>query len=277
MTTRSILHLLLASSITLTFVGCGQNNDDLNSNNPFVVPAEDAKPDTGHQDESMDVEEDFGTVGDDLGNPDASNANPESEALIETWPLHNRIAATDISSSEEDGVWTATIDASAGGFMAAAQNPFIYLDMDTGQKVEITDHQAVRSDATWELGLRRSSLFINGGDGGIGSVGIAKITGIAFEDVGVADVPDDILFMTENPVNQEGEVLPAPSGVGSVETVFERLNRETSSGSWYGYEGGVSVIDGHVYIVRETNENKRYKMEFVSWTSGVFTIKWAQL
>ena len=259
--------------------GCGQNNADADTNNADVnnTPAPDATQDERSADALVDTEEDFGTVGDDLGNPDASAANPEADALIETWPLHNRIASTDVSSAQEGGVWTATIDASAGGFQAAAGNPFVYLDMDTGLKLEITDHEAVRSNGQWELALRRSSVFINGGDGGVGDVEITKLTGKSFEEVVAADVPADNLFMTEDAVTEDGDVLPAPSGVGSVETVFERLNRETSSGSWYGYEGGVSVIDGHVYILRNTSDSKRYKMAFVDWTSGVYTIQWAEL
>src|SRR5688572_5605592 len=65
------------------------------------------------------------------------------------------------------GVTSGSIDARAGGFMNAADNPYIYIDLRSGTKVEISDLEAFES-GDWDIALKRANLRVNGGDSGPG-------------------------------------------------------------------------------------------------------------
>ena len=65
------------------------------------------------------------------------------------------------------------VDASAGGAMNAAQNPWIYVNLGTGTKVAVTDPASFTSK-DWDLALKRSLLRTNDGDGGPGAAGVAR-------------------------------------------------------------------------------------------------------
>jgi hypothetical protein len=57
------------------------------------------------------------------------------------------------------------VDATAGGFGQSAQHPWVYLDLDAGAKVQLTD-VTMDSDSTWDLALKRPVLRTNSGHGG---------------------------------------------------------------------------------------------------------------
>lgn len=231
------------------------------------------------EEEDMDIP----TVG-DLGNADSGEDDgcDEAQLLVDQWPLPGGVASTTITSSQADGVWTATVDASAGGFMGASSNPFIYLDLDTGQKVDVGGKPALTGPVEWDMAFRRTAIFINSGDMAAGAIEIARLTGTSFDAVTSADIPADSEFIEED-VIEDGAciVYRPPSGFGTVETVFNRLNMDTNSGSWFSYGmgdlGGVTVIEDHVYILRATDQGKTYKLAFDAWTSGVYELRWAEL
>ncbi len=77
------------------------------------------------------------------------------------------------------------VDASAGGVNGGAVNPRVYINLDTGSRVDLTDDTAFTS-ADWDLALKRTVIYSNSGDGGIGMGGAAQV-GKAFASVTVAD------------------------------------------------------------------------------------------
>ena len=265
------------------------DNADANNTGGNNDPELDMGPDVT-EDMGMDMgsanEEDMKipTVG-DLGNNNGNNNNDdcdEAQKLVDQWPMPGSVATTSIMASESDGVWTATIDASAGGFMGASMNPFIYLDLDTGQKVDVGGKPALTGPVDWDIAFRRTATFLNSGDMAAGSVEITRLTGTSFDAVTAADVPADGDFIQEDAI-EDGAciVYMPPSGFGTVETVFNRMNMDTNSGSWFSYGmgdlGGVSVIEDHVYIIRSTDQGKTYKFAFESWDSGIYEVRWAEL
>ncbi len=225
-------------------------------------------------------DEDIPTIG-DVGSGNNNSGCDAIGARADAWPLHGEVSSGAVTSSEAGGVLTAEVDASAGGSAASANMPFVYLDLDSGGKVEVTDLEAGREDATWELAFRRTAIFVNGGDAGPGSVEIARLTGAEFDAVNARDIPADAAFTTEASVDSLCEVIPPPSGFGSVISVMDVLNPDTSSGSWYDYSGGgghgVAPYPDHVYIIRGTDGGATYKVSLVSWEGGVITLKWAAL
>lgn len=88
--------------------------------------------------------------------------------------------------SDEAGVKTLYVDASAGGFQTAAKSPRTYLDLAAGTRVAVTDKSAPTS-ATWDLALKRYVIFTNSGDTGVGRGGAVQINK-AFAAVTDADV-----------------------------------------------------------------------------------------
>lgn len=74
-----------------------------------------------------------------------------------------------------DGGDTKTIhvDASAGGFGAAHDDPanrYAYLDLDTGELLDLSDEEARSSSTAWDLGFKRFEVISNGGISGPGRV-----------------------------------------------------------------------------------------------------------
>ncbi len=75
------------------------------------------------------------------------------------------------------------VDASAGGVNGSA--PRVYVNLDTVTRVDLTDTAAFTS-ADWDLALKRTTLYTNSGDAGIG-MGGAQQVGKAFASVTAAD------------------------------------------------------------------------------------------
>ncbi len=271
------------AALGLVVVGCGPQGQDGDGEEIIVIDEDDVTI-GGDEDAGTDGGEDDGgipTVGDaGGGDEDTGDGCDEIAELALAWPLNDAVSGGSFSATEADGVWTATVDASAGGFMGAARNPFLYIDLDTGAKVEVTDLVAGRTDATWDIAVRRTATFINGGDSGPGNVEITRLTGTTFEDVSAASIGPGTVFVTEDGVDVNCQVIPSPTGFGSVLSVFEQINTNTSSGSWFDYGvggAGVSTYPDHVYILRGTDGGKTYKFSFDAWESGVYTIRWAEI
>jgi hypothetical protein len=91
----------------------------------------------------------------------------------------------------------ATVDATAGGSMNAADNPYVYLKFtaDSVTKVEISDIDSY-TDESWDFALKRFVLRVNGGDSGPGGVEVATVAGETLADV--TAVPADGEFSTDD-------------------------------------------------------------------------------
>lgn len=68
------------------------------------------------------------------------------------------------------------IDARAGGFGAPLSHPlnkYTYLDLDSGQLVELSDAEARQDGQSWDIGFKRFSVITNSGVSGKGTVSSA--------------------------------------------------------------------------------------------------------
>ena len=115
----------------------------------------------------------------------------------ESLPLHDAVAAGTLSSAIDGNDWVVDVDATAGGFLDAPDNPWLYVRFtDEGaQKVEITDVDSLDS-AEWHVAFHRFRVRLNGG-----SAGPSCVSAAAFPDKAYADlVPEDAaggLFETD--------------------------------------------------------------------------------
>lgn len=223
-------------------------------------------------------DEDVLTIG-DVGSGDDDDGHRCGGAIYSEWPLNDAVTTGAVSSSDEGDYMEATVDASAGGMQAAASNPFVYLRLDTGERVEITDHESL-DDTTWDLAFKRVVIRTNSDDSGPGDVTVAKISGTTFEDAH-GDHPD--LSSTAVDHSFDNLCTPMTDPIGNLFTAFNYLNANNEAGtqSWYEYGGGggmgVSPVDGDVYILHHGERGASYKLELLGWDSGTYTLRWAEL
>jgi hypothetical protein len=287
--TQTLLRATILATTTTLLIACG--GDASNDDPPIVIIEEEMggqQPDMGGQQADMpsgtdmSQEEDIPTFG-DVDLPDSEmGAGCQNRTLVSRgWPLHTRVSTGAVNVTEEAGVWTAVIDASAGGSMASRNNPFVYLDLDNGgAKVEITD-MASLDDTRWELAFKRVVIRTNSGDSGVGDTQLAKELDTTFETAPAPDPSNASLWAIDETVDEECELLTDP--IGNLNTAFNEVNLFNRSGSrsWYQYggggAGGVAPTPGDVYFVKSADTDAIYKVEITAWTSGTFTIRWAKL
>ncbi|CAN5450678.1 hypothetical protein BH09MYX1_BH09MYX1_11090 [soil metagenome] len=130
------------------------------------------------------------------------------------------------------GVRTLFVDATAGGSQGAATNPRIYVDLATGQRVDVTDKTAHTSTA-WDLAIKRPVFFTNGGDGGPGTGGAAFLDGKDFATVVAADATGKT-FSPESFF--ESDCTPKLDATGAVKTSFD---------GWYDYDQQKNALSPH--------------------------------
>jgi hypothetical protein len=139
------------------------------------------------------------------------------------------VSTSDVSVlSTSDGIVTLYVGATAGGTAAAAMNPWIFVSLEDSSKVEVTDLSSLRSTA-WDLALKRSILYTNGGDGGPGE-GDAVLIDKEFEEV-TADDAAEVKFYREKFFDAECNPLVDLTGAAA-----------TSFSAWYAYDAETHAL-----------------------------------
>lgn len=176
-----------------------------------------------------------------------------SAALEQTLRPVDRVATTPVRVvSESDGARRLFIDASAGGPARAGQNPYVYVNLERGERVEVTDVSARLSD-DWDIALERHVIFVNGGDGGSGQGAAAMI--VAPFDAVTAERADAVELEPERFFDEDCNV--ETDEIGALKTRFA---------SWYGYEiGGNRLSPRTVTYVVRGGTGKRYKLAFETY------------
>ncbi|HVK78652.1 MAG TPA: HmuY family protein [Kofleriaceae bacterium] len=116
---------------------------------------------------------------------DAAGTCDPATALPTQWRPIAMVSTGAVTATAAGGVTTATVDATAGGTAGAADNPYIYVDLINGSRVDVSDVQAASSTA-WHVALKRSSIKLNGGDSGPGNVQGAKVAAASLAEVTAA-------------------------------------------------------------------------------------------
>jgi hypothetical protein len=154
--------------------------------------------------------------------------------------------------SETGGVKTLFVDATAGGPPGAATNPRVYLALETGSRVALTDIAAATSTA-WDLAIKRPVLFANAGDGGPGQGGAKRIDK-AFDAVTAADATS-LTFAPESFF--DADCNAKVDQTGAVKTSFD---------GWYDYDQATNGLSPHAgtWIVKG-GAGKLFKLEILSY------------
>lgn len=154
--------------------------------------------------------------------------------------------------SETGGTKLLYVDASAGGPAKASTSPRVYVNLESGARVDVTDKSALES-TEWDLSLKRTVIYTNGGDGGPGTGG-AVLVAKTFDAVTAADgtkVASESFFDAEcNAKLDEASYLMT-----------------TFSPDWYDYEQAtMKVTPKDVTFVVVGGTGKRYKVGITSFT-----------
>jgi HmuY protein len=139
--------------------------------------------------------------------------------------------------SDAGGVRVLSIDATAGGPNAFANNPYVYVNLETGTRVDVTDKTA-RASTAWDLAFKRYVIYTNGGDGGEGQ-GAATHVATSFDAVTAADAKD---FATESFF--DADCNAKLDAIGGLSTTFsdwfaydQQTNRLTPAALTYVVQG----------------------------------------
>ena len=164
-----------------------------------------------------------GTEGPGEGGSGAPGASCTAARAQQLGPV-DAVSSGAVRVLSDDGVvMTLLIDARAGGTPQASKNPFIYVNLETGTRVDVTDVDAAES-IEWDLAIKRPVLFTNGGDGGPGTGGAVFLPGAEFEAVTRADA-ERATYATESFFDAE-----------CAAQVDARGDLRTSFSGWYDYE-----------------------------------------
>lgn len=108
----------------------------------------------------------------------------------------DEVSDGDVETTTDGDDFVTRVDASAGGYNEASQNPWVYIKFtaDGAEKVEIDDEASLDS-LEWDLGMRRYLVRVNGGDSGPGCVGAVALREEAYADISA--VPDGLDVATD--------------------------------------------------------------------------------
>jgi hypothetical protein len=171
------------------------------------------------------------------------------------------------------------IDATAGGSMVYGDNPYIYVDLKTGTKVDINDIDA-RMSTAWDIALKRSSLRINGGDSGTGGRKLAIVPGT---DLAAVTAPPTSGYTVDDFADDDCTPIQLPAGEPS-----------SAFGFWYNYvridpmdpeSRNIVVPKDEIYVLERPDGShtalklKSYYDPMVPMMTrgAVYTVEWKQL
>lgn len=177
-------------------------------------------------------------------------------------------AVTVVTDPGDPDTFTAQVDATAGGSTSYSKNPFVYLDLIAGKKVEITDVQAVQSGA-WDIAFKRWQVKLNGGDSGPGGVGAAIIPGKDLAEVKTAPAgpyAEDSYF--------DAKCMVQLDPIGGLQTVLSE---------WYDYDGATMRLlpKKEVIVLPRRDKKGHIKVQITEYYKGMtganFTLSWSLL
>ena len=147
--------------------------------------------------------------------------------------LHgDKVSDGDVFNEEDGDDFVTSVDASAGGYMNASSNPWIYIKFtaEGAEKVEIDDETALES-MDWDLALKRFILRLNGGDSGPSCVGSATLLESSYDSI--TEVPEGLVFVEDDYYTSDCTLINDSSGLPN--------SPQVALGAWWTYPGCVAT------------------------------------
>ncbi|MDG1479879.1 MAG: HmuY family protein [Myxococcota bacterium] len=170
--------------------------------------------------------------------------------LILDLSLHNdAVSAGSVRTTVSGSDFLTDIDATAGGYSNATQNPWVYLRFtdDGAEKVELDDEAALES-MDWDLAARRFIIRLNGGSSGPSCVGAATILESSYD--ALTAIPEGLSYGTDDYYTPDCTLINDSSGLPDSPQVV--------LGSWWTYPGCVAT-SGYPHLI-QTADGRVLKM-----------------
>jgi hypothetical protein len=218
--------------------------------------------------------------GDTGGGPDAGGQFPDAapgcadptSVLPNDWRPIAAVSGGAVENAAAGSVVTTTVDASAGGFGASGNNPYVYLDLSSGQAVKVDiDDVASYGSTDWDLAFKRFVIRSNGGDSGPGGVQVARVVASSLEEV--TQPPPASIFASDNFATPTCQYIG--DQIGAPTTAFT---------DWYDIDDTILSPLALVYVVR-LRDGSQIKLQIETYygdaadpqKSAVFRFRWAPL
>jgi hypothetical protein len=178
----------------------------------------------------------------DSGAPDVIEAVCEDpvevtcvDQLILDLSLHDdKVSDGAVDNATDGDDFITTIDATAGGYQNAANNPWVYVRFteDGAERVDIDDETALES-MDWDLSMRRFILRLNGGSSGPSCVGAVTFLEQSYSDL--TEVPDGLTYQQDEFYTDDCTLINDSSGLPG--------NPQVALGAWWSYGGCVATTE----------------------------------
>lgn len=209
-------------------------------------------PTSDSDDETTETTDDPSeTDGDTTGVAECEDGVPCEDAMIlDLGLVSGTVSAGAVGNTADGGGWISTVDATAGGIVDAANNPWTYLRFtsDGLEKVELDDIEALGS-GQWHIAAKRFGIRLNGGSSGPGCVSVATVDG-DYADIDA--LPDDATLRTEAFYDNSCTVIDDGSGAGGVGYVLT---------PWWFYPGCVGVTYAPFVIELEDGQHVKFMVD----------------
>jgi hypothetical protein len=229
-------------------------------------------------------------VGNETGSENTTESAPSCteptemkciDNLVLDLNLKNTVAQTDISNQKESADWVTSIDATAGGFMNATDNPWIYIRFTASgaEKVEINDNESLES-MDWHLAAHRYKIRLNSGSGGPSCVTASVLPEVDYELI--TSIPENLTYYEDDFYTADCSLIEDSWGMGTPQVFLS---------NWWDYPGCVATTyvpfivqleDGNTIKLRVEEyyeDGQDYCNETGSMGSGSANLKirWAML
>ncbi len=258
--------LALALSVILV-AAC--SDDDTGNNNNLKMDVGGTTQDTGPKPDQA-VMADLGALP-DLGQKGKCDSAWRTAINPQKFSSTGPVTTTTTTA----GLKKTVIDATAGGMGASTKNPYTYVSLKTGKRVDIDDY-AAKTDKTWDIAFKRSVVRINGGDSGAGLGAISIQSNKTIDKV--TSLPAAATFAQDDFLDANCNISKDP--IGQIKTAIGG-----SSGMWYTMDG-ISKLKPNpdTYVIKLADGSGYVKMIIVTYyggsnntTSANYTINWATI
>lgn len=182
-------------------------------------------------------------------------ADCSEERITEIGPVDKVSTGEVLIVMETPPIKTLFIDATAGGIPKQAENPWIYVNLGSAKRVDITD-MAAETSVEWDLALKRAVIRTNSGDGGPGEGGAIFLKDKPFDTVSDTDAKA-AMVLTEQWFDAKCVAKKDPGGY--LATTFD---------GWYDYGGQTThAVTPHpgTFVVRGADGQSLYRIEIKSY------------
>lgn len=205
------------------------------------------------------------------GQPDGPPVCNPASVLPANYRLIDKVATTLLTVTTTGGVTSGIADATAGGINMASENPYLYLDLKNGVKVDINDVQA-RTSTAWDIALKRSSPRLNGGDSGAGGRKSVPVPATTLAEVTAGPASG---YIEDDFTTADCKIVTIPAG-----------EPNSAFGFWYNYDQANNnrVIPKPEVHVIQRPDGSRTALRFVGYydptnpvRGAVYSLEWKQL